>query len=338
MPSFEYYPLRDGQWADRHMEAALGEILEKRILPYVRERYNCPSCAVATVMVRRYVPGERRTHAVHFDSQAYVTAVLGLSDPDSFDGGLYIQPGPSAYSRVSPRLEPGDLLVHSFDLQHGVHVSRGSRYSLVIWFKDSPKAVVGGTTPWLERLAEEGDAHAAHLLAESYEYGEHGRPCDLQEAVRLYQLGAQAGHHWSQTSLGYLYQMQAEDAGAAAAEYWRASAQWFELAARSGFAEAQRCLAMLLLGGAGGEADFAQAAAWMWRAAAQLDVEAARELGEMLRRGSPDGRVAADKRAARLWLKRGASAGCADSRRSLEALRAADAAADALSALTSKSP
>ena len=32
----------------------------------------------------RYIPGERRSHAVHFDGHAYVTAVLGISDPENY--------------------------------------------------------------------------------------------------------------------------------------------------------------------------------------------------------------------------------------------------------------
>jgi len=320
MPSFEYYPLSHGAWVDPDMEVALGEALQTRIVPYVRERYGCPSCTVATMLVRRYLPGERRAHSVHFDSQAYVTAVLGLSDPEDFEGGLYIQPGPSAYSRLYPRLEPGDLLLHSFDLQHGVFVSGGSRYSLVLWLKDSRDAVIDGTTPWLEALAESGDVHATHLLAESYEFGDHGRECDVQQAMRLYERSARAGHHWSQNSLGFLYQMQTEHAGAAAMDWWRASVGWFAKAAQSGFAEAQRNLAMTCLDGAAGGSNFALAAGWMHRAAAQLDEEAAFALGEMLRRGSPDGRVPADPRAARRWLARSARAGLRAARQSLAEL------------------
>lgn len=320
-PSFEYYPLCDGIWTDQNMQAALDDIIQCRILPYIREQYACPSCTVGTVLVRRYRQNERRTHAVHFDSQALVTAVLGLSDPADFDGGLYLQPGPSASSRLFPRIEPGDLLVHSFDLQHGVHISRGERYSLVLWLKDSPDSVRDGTTPWLEALAARGDAHATHLLGESYEFGDFGRPRDVRMAVELYERSAAAGHHWSQNSLGYLCQMRAEqEVGEVAQRCLRFSAKWFHDAAERGFAEAQRNLALTYLEGAAAEPDPARAVAWMRKAAEQLDLEAAHELGEMLLVGSPDGRVPPDRREARRWLERAARAGFVASRRSLAAL------------------
>lgn len=35
----------------------------------------------------RYRPGERRSHAVHYDGHAYATAVLGISEPEEFRGG-----------------------------------------------------------------------------------------------------------------------------------------------------------------------------------------------------------------------------------------------------------
>ena len=35
----------------------------------------------------RHRPGERRSHAVHYDGHAYATAVLGISEPEEFRGG-----------------------------------------------------------------------------------------------------------------------------------------------------------------------------------------------------------------------------------------------------------
>lgn len=138
MASFEYNVMIEGVWADLDMEQALSVALDSRILPYVRERCGCPTGAAASVLVRRYVPGERRSHELHFDSEAVATAVVGLSDPSEFKGGLFIQPGPKADERAHAPLEPGDVLVHSWDLQHGVHVLEGIRYSLVIFFYGLP--------------------------------------------------------------------------------------------------------------------------------------------------------------------------------------------------------
>lgn len=319
MPSFEYYPMLGGSWADLQLRAALDGAINDRILPYIRNRYDCPSCTLSSVLVRRYLPGERRTHAVHFDKQAFVTAVLGLSNPKDYEGGLYLQPGPSADSRLFPRIEPGDLLVHSFDLQHGVHLAEGVRYSLVLWLKDSPDAVRDDTTPWLDGPAEAGDPHALHLLAENFEFGEFGQRRDLRRAVQLYRRSAEAGHYWSQNSLACLYQEKAQQVNdvAEALACWKFSVKWLRAAAESGFAEAQRNLAAMYLEGAAAGYDAAQAVAWMRRAAEQLDVDAAHELGCMLRDGVG---APADLAEARQWLQRSARAGHAASGAALEEL------------------
>jgi hypothetical protein len=50
--SFEYYPMINGTWLD-----SLGEIfddlLQHVLLPYVRTAYNCKSCAVGDILIRR---------------------------------------------------------------------------------------------------------------------------------------------------------------------------------------------------------------------------------------------------------------------------------------------
>ena len=39
------------------------------------------------VLVRRYLPSERRGHGLHYDGHAFVTAVLGVSEVEDFRGG-----------------------------------------------------------------------------------------------------------------------------------------------------------------------------------------------------------------------------------------------------------
>jgi len=315
MPTFEYYPFRDGAWVDDDVRAVLEDIIESRVLPYVRERYSCPSCEVADVLVRRYVPGERRTHAVHFDSQAFATAVLGLSDPEQYEGGLYIQPGPHASSRRYPRIGCGDLLVHAYDLQHGVHVHSGVRYSLIMWLKSSREAVVLDTRPWLQNAGALGDPHAFHLLAcQAYEQR------DLRRAAYLYKRGARAGHHWSQHSLGVLYAEMAEHAQdtATAEVYEQQSLKWWTVSAQRGLAEAQRDLAVLYMEGAVVVHDPALVVVWMQRAAEQLDVLATHGMGELYLDGIG---VVADRMSAKKWFERSANAGYAPSVKALRRLR-----------------
>ena len=98
LPAFEY--LIEGaaitKQVDQKLKRLTDPILESRVLPYVRERYQCPGCRVCTSMVRRYLKvrvhitsqhatpltrpasavspaaagqGERRAHPAHFDTQ-----------------------------------------------------------------------------------------------------------------------------------------------------------------------------------------------------------------------------------------------------------------------------
>eukprot|EP00439_Symbiodinium_sp_Y106_P066272 s2460_g10.t1 len=304
-PSFEYYPFRDGAWADDGMRRLLEETIELQILPYVRQRYGCRFCAVSDILVRRYLPGERRTHAVHFDGHAFVTAVLGLSSPDSYQGGLYIQPDADVASRMYFRLEPGDLLVHSFDLQHGVHVWKGSRYSLVFWIKDSLQAVWDRTTPWYDSLAAEGDPDALYNLAQNYEHGLFSRKLDANKARELYERSAAAGHHFAQNNLGLLYR-RLHEGGGAGTDTLQRSVHWLKAASEAGFAMAQKNLALAYTNGQGVRRDDAQAVVWMRRAAEQLEVEAAFMMGEMYRQGRG---VRTDFSEAAKWYQRSAEAG-----------------------------
>uniref|UniRef100_A0A7S0FUH1 Fe2OG dioxygenase domain-containing protein n=1 Tax=Pyrodinium bahamense TaxID=73915 RepID=A0A7S0FUH1_9DINO len=278
--------------------------MEERVLPYIRERYACPDCAVADILVRRYLPGERRTHAVHFDGHAFVTAVLGLSDPDEYEGGLYVQPGADVASRTFFRIEPGDLVVHSFDLQHGVHVWKGIRYSLIFWVKDSSQAVREHTTPWYDELAERGDADALYALALNYSNGSSGKTLDIVKAIELYERSARVGHHFAQNNLGTLYKKAHKVMGLAGG--LEKSVGWLRAAAEAGFAMAQKNLALAYAMGEGVERDEAEAAKWMRRSAEQLDVESAHLLGEMCREGRG---VPRDLGEAARWYRRSAKAG-----------------------------
>jgi len=303
-PTFEYYPFKDGEWVDPAMRSLLEGVVDDLVLPYVRERYSCRFCAVADVLVRRYIPGERRTHAVHFDGHAFVTVIIGLSNPDDFEGGIYFQPDPDVASRQYLRIEPGDLVVHSFDLQHGVHLWKGVRHSLIIWIKDSLQSVRERATPWYDRLLEKGDPDALYNVAQNYEYGMFGKPQDLGKAIQLYERSAAAGHHFAQNNLGLVYRRAHEKAGLA--DGMQKSVEWLKVAAESGFAMAQKNLGLVFANGQGTKRDDAQAVLWMRRAAEQLEVEAAYMMGEMYRQGRG---VPVESAEAAKWYEWSAEAG-----------------------------
>ena len=98
------------------------------------------------------------------DSLAYATAVVALNTHD-FEGGIYLQAGAHASSRRMLDLDHGDLLLHSFDMMHGVDVVKGERYSLVLWFSTCEEACSQRRSPWLQHAADAGDDVAQYGLA-----------------------------------------------------------------------------------------------------------------------------------------------------------------------------
>ena len=66
----------------------------------------------------------------------------------------------------------GDVVFHSYDLNHGVQVTRGERFSAIFWVTDSAASCVGKVSPWYLRDAAAGNADAQDALAELYTMGE----------------------------------------------------------------------------------------------------------------------------------------------------------------------
>eukprot|EP00933_Yihiella_yeosuensis_P071850 TRINITY_DN8008_c1_g1_i12.p1 TRINITY_DN8008_c1_g1~~TRINITY_DN8008_c1_g1_i12.p1 ORF type:complete len:268 (+),score=33.68 TRINITY_DN8008_c1_g1_i12:42-845(+) len=157
-PSFEHKPLVDGVWKDDKFRTLVQPFIEERLLPYIRDRYNCPSCALSDILSRRYLTDERRNLWTHFDNKVFVTAILNLSELDDYEGGLYLQPDAHVSSRKYFRMAFGDMLVHSFRLPHGIRMWKGNRHSVVFWFTDSLEPVQDKKVkPWLKTLAEKND-------------------------------------------------------------------------------------------------------------------------------------------------------------------------------------
>jgi len=303
--TFEFYPCRNGKWSDEGLRGLLEPFVEGSLLPYCRARYGRSGCALCDVLVRRYLPGERRGHDVHFDSHAFVTAVLGLSDSAEYEGGLYGQPGPDSNTRHFFKLEPGDLVVHSFNLQHGVHVSKGARYSVVFWVKDSIEAVEDGTEPWQESLMQQGHADGLYYAAEKV-----SSPEEIPAAIQCLERAAYQGHHFAQTNLGPMY-YEAHRMGSGVPGALEKSAEHLRRAAMTGFAMAQKNYALAHLHGkkeTGIELNANEAFKWMLSAAQQLDVQAAFFVGDFYRLGTG---VQVNPQAAAKWYSRSAEAGFA---------------------------
>lgn len=311
-PSFHCHPLKDGQWRDAHLQVLLDDFVRGRLLPYLRKRYTCSTLALADVLIRRYAPGERRGLGTHFDGQAMVTAVMGLNDPCEYEGGLYCQPEPHASSRMFFHSDPGDIVAHSFDLQHGVFVKEGTRYSMVFWFKDCQESAQTGAVPWYDTMAEKGDANALFNLGQAHEFGLCGKSADDIQAIRSYAASASKGHHLAQVALSkLLFQAGAMDAGS---DLHDMAVGWLRKAAEAGFAEAQKKYALALFDRDESDNDCIEAAVWMGKAAEQLDPEAGFLYGRFLLDGVG---LTADKREAVRWFERGAEAGHPDAQEAL---------------------
>ena len=53
--SFEYYPMINGTWLDASVAEIFNDLLQQVLLPYVRTAYNCKSCAVGDILIRRWL-------------------------------------------------------------------------------------------------------------------------------------------------------------------------------------------------------------------------------------------------------------------------------------------
>lgn len=292
-PEFQKYII-EGMNPKGPMGKIVLPVIKQRIEPYVRKQYNCPDCIVCSSLVRRYLPGERRKHPRHFDAEAFVSAIMPLN-VGNYEGGLYVQTGAHVDSRAFVDFEFGDVLFHQYDLEHGVHVEDGDRYSLIFWVKSNAKACHDDNSPWYREPAEAGNVDAqyamSHALLAKYQYAE--------------------SHKWMKKAgmQGHLDAMAVMGAWMISGENQvevnvRLGANWTALAAKQGFAMAQFNLAHMYREGIGFKKDKAEAAKWLWKAAEQGHTEAMVNLAHMHLTG--DG-VPMDSATSIAWFEMAAS-------------------------------
>mmetsp|Transcript_58427 Transcript_58427/g.139372 ORF Transcript_58427/g.139372 Transcript_58427/m.139372 type:complete len:571 (-) Transcript_58427:108-1820(-) len=190
-----------GRWVpgvEDDVRAAVEGVVEDRILPFMRKAFASEDLIAAEVLVRRYVPEEKKEHALHFDHHAAATCVVDLApQPGS---GLFVQPGPHRESRFFVPLETaGDAAVHAWDTFHGVALEPGhERVSLIVWAK-SPNDAEEGTTTWYEGLGASGDIDAAYRLGARAE-----AEGDRAAAEQWHRQAAEGGHWMAMTLLSRL--------------------------------------------------------------------------------------------------------------------------------------
>jgi TPR repeat protein len=226
------------------------------------------------------MPDERRRLEAHFDVSAFATAIVSLSPPSDYEGGLYVQAVPGVPSRRYVPLSAGDGLVHQFDTMHGVHVPRGERFSLVVWFSDGPHSVARGAAPWIERAAQRGNAEAQFVLGGFLYRGEFGYAPDVHAAVRWLSRAAAHGNPLARLHVGSMLasgEVPAEMVASLCEEHGvgaatppvELAAQLYARAAAQGHPTAEYAYGAALLSGEGVGRDVERGLHWLRRAAAQ---------------------------------------------------------------------
>lgn len=260
---------KGGSWVQFYSRFVL-PILKSRVIPYLRERFNIPGLVPCQCIIRSYVPGERRTHGTHFDDSAQVTAVIALGS--GYHGGLYVQATASMHSRRFFRFRAGDLISHQFDLNHGVHVYAGTRYSLVLWLKENQELCTNNETPWHDAPAREGDADALSGMAMKFQM-QTDKPEMSAQSLGWLKKAAELGQYQAMAALAYRYidMPEVPDRMERATKLWRGAAE-------QGDGVSAHNLALAYYKGDGVPRDMESCRNWLQFAASEGHQEAADDL------------------------------------------------------------
>ncbi len=324
-PTFEVSWVRGGKYRHAGLARVFRSTIEEKLTPLLRSiqrlhgMENSADLVLCDALVRTYEEGQRRVHPAHYDSQALVTAVLEIDmGCGGFEGpGFYVQPDAHVSSRVPVALSSGDVIAHSFDLQHGVEVSVGRRCSVVFWYVDSAASCTNGQRPWYDAAAASGDADAQFNLA-----------CQLLQddstrARQLMRAAAVQGHFMAQNALGLLLiQDDIESRGVTdhvslVASYgggeslyespaYLESERWIRASADRGYYRAMLNLHARRMQQGGRPAE---ALAWLTKAAEQRADPASMHMLAMALRDGDNGCVTADWEAGHRWLEEAANLG-----------------------------
>ena len=267
-------------------------IVEERLLPWLRARFpSAPPLQLCFSFIRRYRDGERLTHKAHFDIQAYATVVVSLSDVGvDFDGGLYVSAsGDGAREWIA--LRKGDAVAHQSDFLHGVDVTRGERWSWVMWFKPAASPAECPASPmaeWHVAGATEGDPVAAFLTAR--------RARSPKAKARWLKRSADGGFTRALNEIGAAHLF-----GTGGAAVNESAALEYLTRAAPHEADAAFNLGLLALRGEGSSAETI-AVQWFARAASMGSLQGASNMGVAFFRGA--GGLEVDLDAAAMWFER----------------------------------
>jgi hypothetical protein len=333
-PTFEIRWAHDGKFTHAGLAEVFGPAVEDCLLPMLRRTPLAPGgskdsgdgqLVLRQALLRVYDDGQRRTHPAHFDSDALVTAVIELDATAAapgasagFEGhGFYVQPGAHVSTRVPLPMSPGsgDVVAHSFDLQHGVETTAGRRASVIFWFVDAPSScdtARGTRRPWLDAPAEAGDPDAQYIR------GKCLQDLDAAAARPLLAAAAAQGHFMAQNDLGAM--MLRGDCCEGGLPDLDAAQHWYAMSAAQGFHRSMVGLSEVYRA----RGDLPEALRW-WRAAAEQRADPAvlQALGEHYLRGTLS--AAPDAGEARKWVQEAAELGLPDAQLTMAELCAGEA-------------
>ena len=315
LPAYEMYIRHGGQDLSQYPSAAHLPRITERVRAFAADKYGCVDCFVCTVLLRRYQAAERMIVHSHFDRHAYVTAVVSLN-PSDFSGGLFLQRTPARDSRAFFSVNGTDAVFHQYDLNHGVEVLNGTRYSAIFWLTDTRASCADSAAPWYRLPAEAGNADAQDALGELHAMGHLGYSRDMLAAAEWSRRAAEQGHYMSQSRLGRMllsgeggvprdkasgvrWVRTAAEQGYPPAQHTMGlacqsvdapcgledAASWFALAAASGIADAQYELGVAYVNGDGLEVNLTAGVHWLWTAAGQGHAEAKSDLEQLRQAG-----------------------------------------------------
>ena len=264
-PSNSWEILIDGQIVSKYWEAAVRKSVT-RVSDAVRTLYANNGITPCKCVIRRWGEHERSSLQYHFDSSAFVTAVVSLSRDSDFTGGPFLR---SNGRNKFVDLQAGDALIHQYDTWHGVRVESGVRLSLVVWFLETAECRV----PMFEQSWYWADAHAGDPIAQDQLAAQYLQRKDLPNAMKWFQLAGNNGNIEAMYRLGTAHAERQE---------WDRAAHWWRLSAIAHYPDAQNNLGSYLLSTSSGMNDQHEGRDWLLKAAQQGHPTAMFNLGKIL--------------------------------------------------------
>ena len=198
----------------RKITDVITQRVEEKVNMLYKNKCGESSCHVCYSFVRRYLDSERTTHRDHLDIKSLITVVISLNQyGGDYVGGLYVRSGGSSERHFVP-LFPGEAVVHSSDILHGVcnrsdvefsfshlltritiqvDVLRGRRWSFIMWLANDPHCDPKHSRHWHIKEAKQGNPMAMFLHAKRVPLYSSSSSDSLEEARVMMKRAAESG-------------------------------------------------------------------------------------------------------------------------------------------------